>query len=468
MSRRVPDCIAVALLVSTAASAWAVEPPLTTVRVASGLTRPVFVTSPPGDRTRLFIVEQRSGTTGRIQILNLQTGALDTTRPFATVSGLATGNEQGLLGLAFDPNYASNGYFYVYYTASNFSIHIDRFTVSSDPNVADQSSQTPVLSFPHPNNTNHNGGWIAFGPADGYLYAAVGDGGSGNDPPGNAQNLLQYLGKLLRLDVNGDDFPADPAKNYAIPPSNPFFGATFARQEIWAYGLRNPWRNAFDRQTHDLWIADVGQGAWEEVDFQPAATTTALNYGWRCMEGKHCTGLSGCTCNDPNLVVPIYEYDHTGGNCSLTGGYIYRGSKICGLSGTYFFADYCTARIWSLRYNGTTVTDFQERTSQLGGGGGFPITSITSFGEDDAGEVYILSQGGNIYRIIQAGPQQGDLNNDGAVNFGDINAFVQALADPAGYQTQFGFPPERAGDLNCDGVADFGDINPFVALLAGS
>ncbi len=448
-----------ALLVSRAADG---ETALTTIRVADGLTLPLFVVAPPGDTGRLFIVEQRAGTIGRIKILNLGTGTVNAA-PFLTVSGVSTGSEQGLLGLAFHPDYSANGLFYVNFTNSAGTTIVRRYTVSTNPDVADPNSAYPILSLSQP-FTNHNGGWISFGP-DGYLYVATGDGGSGGDPGNRAQDVSQLLGKMLRIDVNGDDFPGDPNTNYAIPPDNPFVGLS-GHDAIWAYGLRNPWRSSFDRLTGDLYIADVGQGAWEEVDFQPASSTGGENYGWRCYEGNAPYNLTDCGSPD-TMVFPIHVYSHTGGNCSITGGYVYRGSQICDLRGAYFFADHCSNNIWSFRYDGTNLTDFRNRTAELAPGGGLSITSITSFGEDAGGELYICDRGGEVFKIVPVGPGKGDLNNDGTVDFGDINPFILALADPDAYQATYGFPAAQAGDLNCNGAADFGDINPFIALLTG-
>jgi glucose/arabinose dehydrogenase len=438
--------------------------PLTTVQVASGLTRPVFVTAPPGDTDRLFIVEQRSGTIGRIKILNLDTGLVNATL-FLSVPGVSTGNEQGLLGLAFHPDYASNGYFYVNYTNSTGTTVVARYQVSAaDPDVANPAG-TVVLTVAQP-FSNHNGGWIGFGP-DGYLYIALGDGGSANDPGNRAQNLNELLGKMLRIDVDNDDFPADPNRNYAIPADNPFVGQPNTRGEIWHYGLRNPWRDSFDRLTGDLWIGDVGQGVWEEIDFQPASSAGGLNFGWRCMEGNHCTGLTGCTCNSPALTDPVQEYNHDFG-CSVTGGYVYRGIQICDLQGTYFYADYCSAIIWSFRYDGSNVTEFTVRTAELDPPGSQSISSITSFGEDAAGELYIVSQDGEIYKVVPAdGIEKPDMDLSGTIDFGDINPFVLGITNPTLYESTYGVPPARTGDLDCNGALDFGDINLFVAALAG-
>jgi glucose/arabinose dehydrogenase len=374
------------------------SPPLDTVRVASGLTLPLYVTAPPGDTNRLFIVEQRSGTTGRIKVLDLNTGVVSPT-VYLSVSPVATGNEQGLLGLAFHPDFANTGLFYINYTMSGGTTVIARYQANAPfmtSTTANAGSAQQVLSIPQP-FSNHNGGWIGFGP-DGYLYLAMGDGGSANDPNGNAQNINALLGKMLRIDVDGDDFPADPLKNYAIPPTNPFAGAIPGADEIWHTGLRNPWRSSFDRATGDLWMGDVGQNAVEEIDFQ-AAGVGGLNYGWRCMEGFSCTGLSGCTCNAPALKLPVQTYSH-GSGCSVTGGYVYRGSAICGLPGTYFYADYCSNIIWSFRYTGGVVSAFTNRTAELAPGGGLAINNVTSFGEDANGEMYLCDQGGEIFKIV--------------------------------------------------------------------
>jgi glucose/arabinose dehydrogenase len=365
---------------------------LRTVRLQSGLTRPVFVTAPPGDKNRLFIVEQRGSggvaSQAYIKILNLATNTVNAT-PFLTVTGLATLSEQGLLGLAFDPNYAQTGRFWIYYTASNFNNVLARYQVSANPNIANPAG-TILFSVADPFE-NHNGGWIAFGPNDGYLYVSMGDGGSGGDPNNAGQTLTTMLGKIHRLDVSG--------ATYSIPPSNPFFGSTAARQEIWAWGLRNAWRNGFDRLTGDLFIADVGQNVWEEINFQPANTTTAINYGWRCYEGNAPFNTAGCA-PASTMKFPFHTYQH-GAACSITGGYVYRGCAIPGLRGAYFFADYCSNQVWSLKYNGVAVSEFTTRTTELAPGGGLTLNQIVSFGEDDNGEIYICDQGGGeLYKIV--------------------------------------------------------------------
>ncbi len=377
---------------------------LTTTRAASGLVRPIWLTSIAGDFARVFVIEKQ----GRIRVIKngalLPTSFLDID-PIIT-GGTDSGSEQGLLGLTFDPNYATNGYFYVNYTAvaGAGDTVVARYQVSANPDLANPASAMTVLTFNQP-QSNHNGGWIGFGP-DGFLYIATGDGGSGGDsgtghtePGGNAQDITtNLLGKMLRVDIRGDDFPADSARNYRVPSSNPFVGVS-GDDEIWAYGLRNPWRSSFDRRTGDLWIADVGQSTREEINFQPPSVS-GRNYGWRCMEGTFCTGANGCICNSSSLTLPIKEYDHTLG-CSITGGYVYRGCAIPALSGTYFYADYCAETIWSLKYNGTSVTDFTNRTSELAPGSGLSISTITSFGEDAYGELYICDQdGGEVFKIV--------------------------------------------------------------------
>ncbi len=400
---------------------------LTTVRVASGLARPLFVTAPRGDYGRLFIVEQWSGTTGRIRVLNLPTNTLNAA-PFLSVSPVATGNEEGLLGLAFHPNFLQNGYFWIYYTNSAGNNTIVRYQANAPyatSTTANAASATPLLTISHPGQTNHNGGWMAFGP-DGYLYIGTGDGGSSNDPPGNAQNINVLLGKMLRLDVDGtDNIPGNDDDDgvigstlvpYASPSSNPFAGATPGSDEVYFIGLRNPWRNSFDRETGAMYIGDVGQGAVEEVDYIAPGTpaTPVVNLGWRCMEGNSCTGLTGCTCNAASLTMPIQTYTHSGGACSITGGYAYRGCVIPDLDGTYFYADYCSNQIFSFVYSGSGLAPAPtNRTAELAPGGGLSITGVTSFGEDADGEMYIVKQGGDVFKIIPRNRTIPDCNSNG-------------------------------------------------------
>lgn len=366
--------------------------PLPMTRVATGLSSPIYVTHLAGDYDRLCIVQQ----CGRIRILNLQTGTVLGTDFLNITAKVACGGEQGLLGLAFHPDYngTSNKQFFVNYTDLSGRTVVSRFHVSADPNVADTAEEI-LLRVSQP-FTNHNGGWIDFGP-DGYLYIAMGDGGSGGDPDERAQDITdQLLGKILRIDVNGDDFPADSLRNYANPPDNPFVGIT-GDDEIWAYGVRNPWRCSFDRMTGDFYMGDVGQDAWEEVNFQPAASNGGENYGWDCMEGLHCRVSDiGCVCNSPGLTLPVHEYAHVVGLNSLTGGYVYRGCAIPEYDGLYFFGDYARRQIWSFRMVGGAATELTEYTAMPNIG---TINSIASFGQDADGEMYLVDLNGGVYKF---------------------------------------------------------------------
>lgn len=384
----------------TSAAVASNSPQLSTRRIASGLDNPLYVTAPPGDTSRLFIVEQK---TGAIKILNLNTGQVAST-PFLKINSsdlLKDGFEQGLLGLAFHPNYANNGKFYVNYTApgggAKGQTKIIEYRVSDNPNLADPSTARTILTYNQPEQ-NHNGGWMAFGP-DGYLYVASGDGGGSGFKPGipsfadNSQDITNnLLGKILRLNVNSDAFPDNPNRNYANPSDNPFVGKT-GDDEIWVYGLRNPWRSSFDRATGDLYIGDVGQGSREEINFQPGSSAGGENYGWNLKEGTINIGGGSLP---PNLVDPIHQYDHSVGKSAI-GGYVYRGS-VAALRGTYFFGDFVSGKLWSFRYNGTTVSEFRDRTTELAPNTG-SINQVASFGEDTAGNVYIVDLDGEIYKI---------------------------------------------------------------------
>lgn len=365
---------------STAVGAVAYSPQLTVAlalrQVAGGLTNPLFLTAPPSD-ARLFIVEQP----GRIRIV--KNGTLLGTSFLNLASSVSSGGERGLLSMAFDPNYTMNGFFYVCYTDLGGDIAVDRFTVSSNPDLADPATVVHILSIPHPVNANHNGGLIAFGP-DGFLYIGSGDGGGAGDPPGNAQNLDKLLGKLLRIDVSG----TTALQPYSIPATNPFLGQAGRRGEIWAYGLRNPWRYAFDATGGLLYIADVGQGRREEVDVA-GASHGGLNYGWNITEGSLC--YPSDPCDKTGLTPPVFEYDHSLG-CSITGGYVYRGSAIPELRGRYFYSDFCSGWLKSWVYRAGAAT---EQTD-------WPVAnigSVLSFGEDGQKELYMLSSNGNVYRI---------------------------------------------------------------------
>ena len=373
------------LLVPSSSSAIA------TIKVAGNLTLPLHVCSPPGD-DRLFIVEQG----GKIKIL--EHGVLLST-PFLDISAKVDDSPYGgLLGLAFHPNYASNGYFYVNYTNTSGNTRIVRYRVSSNRNVASPQSELFILSISQPSDI-HNGGNLAFGPGDGYLYIAMGDGGPGEDPDGRGQNPGTLLGKILRIDVDG-------GSPYAIPPDNPFVGVSGYRPEIWARGVRQPWGLSFDAVTHDLWIADVGETEWEEVNFQPASSAGGENYGWSVMEGPDCfDDPDGC--NEQGFVLPIHAYGHGSGLCSINGGVVYRGGLITALRGIYFFADYCTSRIWSFRYDDESVTELVERTQELEPAGALDFDFISAIGTDGEGEMYIVDWtpvpgAGEIYKIVRS------------------------------------------------------------------
>jgi glucose/arabinose dehydrogenase len=356
-------------------------PNLTTQLVVRGLSSPLDLQAAPGDRTRLFVVEQG----GRIRIV--RNGAVVATPFLDIASRIRSGGEQGLLGLAFHPQYGQNGRFFVNYTDRNGDTHISEFRVSSNADVADANSERQLLFVNQPFD-NHNGGGLAFGN-DGLLYIGLGDGGSGGDPQGNGQSLTTLLGKMLRIDVN-------QGSPYGIPADNPFASRTGAR-EVWSYGLRNPWRFAFDRSNGDLYIGDVGQGDREEVDVGVASRRGGENWGWNVMEGTRCfRPASGC--NTSGLSLPVAEYDHGGGACSITGGVVYRGCRLPGYAGTYFYADYCNALIRSFRFDGTRATDARDWTAALGRG----VDNPTSFGVDADGEAYIVDQDGEIYRIVPA------------------------------------------------------------------
>ena len=368
--------LAAAALACSSSTHPAAEVELDLQPVASGLASPVHVSAPPGD-SRLFIVEQA----GRIRIV--KNGVLLAV-PFLDITSRAkSGGEQGLLSVAFDPQYAATGQFYVYYTSQpNGDITVERYGGAVGADVA-LSTGTFIIGIPHPGATNHNGGMVTIGP-DGMLYMATGDGGGGGDPNGNAQNLTSLLGKLLRLDVRSPP--------YAIPSDNPFFNQVNRRGEIWAYGLRNPWRFAFDRGTSPatLFIADVGQNRFEEIHVA-AATAGGLNYGWNVMEGLHCYP-SGDSCNKMGLQVSALEYDRSAGGCSITGGYVYRGTLMPALAGQYFYSDYCAGFIASM--NGSASGGFTTRTWTTP-----DVGNVTSFGEDGARELYVTTAGGTVYRL---------------------------------------------------------------------
>lgn len=346
--------------------------------VLSGLAGPVYVTSAHDAGSRLFIVEQE----GRIKVLGAGT---QSPTVFLDISArVLAGGERGLLGLAFHPQFRINRRFFVDYTrATDGATVIAEYQASSaNPNIA-QTEEKVLLVISQP-FANHNGGMIEFGP-DGFLYIGMGDGGSANDPGNRAQDINNLLGKILRIDVDH----ANGSVPYSSPPGNPFFGSIPGRDEIFAIGMRNPWRFSFDRLTGDLYVGDVGQNMWEEIDIVKAGS----NMGWRVMEATHCNPSLGGACDSAGLTLPIAEYTHSGGRCSVTGGYVYRGSQGTFPPGTYLYADFCSGEIFTLM-NG-------QQSLLLDTG-----LSISSFGEDEAGEIYVVNLGGTIHRIVNTNPAQ--------------------------------------------------------------
>jgi glucose/arabinose dehydrogenase len=372
-----------AFILMAAAPAFA---QITLVNAFPGLSfsSPVFLTHSGDGTNRIFVVQQ----TGRI-IVFPNDSTITTSNVFLDVSPkIVSGGEQGLLGLAFHPNFSSNRYFYIYYTKTGTGdVVISRFTRSvADPNKADSTSELVLLTIPHSTYSNHNGGCLMFGQ-DGYLYAGVGDGGSGGDPDNNGQNTNVLLAKILRIDVNNPS----GGNNYGIPPTNPYAGGG-GRPEIFCIGMRNPWRFSQDPVTGIIYIGDVGQNIWEEVDIM----TNGGNYGWRIMEGFHCYNPPN-GCDTTGLKKPIKEYNHSGNGCSITGGYVYRGSRVPALIGNYIYGDYCSTNIWRLKYvNGTVTEDAVVIPTAL------PPNTFSSFGVDQNNELYFccLSTPGAIYRFI--------------------------------------------------------------------
>jgi glucose/arabinose dehydrogenase len=361
-------------------------PQISLTRVAGGFHQPTHITHAGDGSGRLFVVQRD----GRIRIISEGTML---SAPFLDISNRVGtfGSEQGLLGLAFPPDYAIKGYFYVNFTeAGSGSTVVARYRVTKDHDAADPSSGETLLTVRQP-YSNHNGGQLAFGP-DGYLYIGMGDGGSGGDPMNNGQRPDTLLGKLLRIDAE-----TPGTRPYSIPPGNPFMDMPGYRDEIWAVGLRNPWRFSFDRTTGDLYIADVGQDSYEEIDFQPAAARGGENYGWRIMEGLHCFRPPGC--DGTGLVLPVAEYDHSDGNCSVTGGMVYRGSEHPALQGIYLYGDFCSGRIWGLRKDGPAWEAALLLETPY---------YISTFGEDEDGGIYLADyKRGDIYLIGGTGTKTG-------------------------------------------------------------
>jgi len=459
--------LSLALAFPASAPAQVLEP------FADGFNRPLFLTHAGDESERLFVVEQAGRIYMRTPDAPEWTLYLDLQERV-----LSSGNEQGLLGMAFHPEFATNGYFFVNYTFSRpggSSTRIARFRADAPfiaSTGADPDSEVAVLEFEQ-TATNHNGGYIGFSPVDGYLYIASGDGGGGNDPQQAGQNLGTLLGKMLRIDV-GSGTPEEPL--YTVPASNPFAdGAGGALPEIWAYGLRNPYRSSFDQETGDLYIADVGQNAIEEINWQPASSTGGENYGWRIFEGTRCntTVVSQEACDDAEdgLVFPIHEYPNPDDGRSVTGGYVYRGSAIPAWQGRYFFGDYLSARVWSFRVTDGQRTDFQENTSALDPEDNL-LGLISSFGEDEQGELYVVSLGGSILKIVPEDTGEGegegtgavfhsaDRNQDNEISLSELLRVIQFF-NSDGYQcaagTEDGYAPNQ-GDTDC--MPHDSDYNP--------
>jgi glucose/arabinose dehydrogenase len=423
--------------------------PVTVHRLLSGLGGPTSVTHAGDDR--LFITEQA----GRIRIV--RNGTL-ISAPFLDIHSLVrSGGEQGLLGLAFHPHYSQNGFFFVFYTDLDGTDIVARYHVSADPDRADPASGRILLSIPEPFE-NHNGGALQFGP-DGYLYAGIGDGGSGGDPNCFAQRTVNLLGKILRLDVDAN---ASAPPFYGIPADNPFRGGSPMPDEVWALGLRNPWRISFDRRIGDLWIGDVGQGVREEIDFQPAGSPGGQNYGWKVMEGSLCFSRAACPsstpeCDSPLLTPPVTEYDH-GAECSVTGGYVSRAPSLPHAYGAYVFGDYCSGRMWTAERRGA---GWQIR-SLVGTVGG-----LSSFGEGSDGELYAVSLNGGLYQLVPERPvDTPGLYDPASSRFDFKNLDVEGPAD----RSYVYGPPAAgriavAGDWNGDGRTTIGLYDPATSTF---
>lgn len=476
-------------------------------RVADGLNWPLYATHAPGDPYRLYICERP----GRIKILDLRDGSIV---QFMDIDTRVAGNinsstffDGGLIGLVFDPEYQSNGFFYIHYIDNDKKGRISRFTRLT-PDSADVNSELNLIFLDMPVTVGHRGGWLGFSPIDGYLYATVGDGSNGADSEGLAQTFDDPFGSILRIDLDGND---STNGLYGIPDSNPFKDPAMGppvpgMDELWAYGLRNPWRASFDRATGDLYIGDVGESRFEEVNVQPSTSIGGENYGWSCLEGDVpfiTTGL--CDPLPQGLVGPVHAYEllNEPFGCSITGGYVYRGAVIPEIEGAYFFADWCVDRVWSLRWDAaqpTTSTDLTEWTSELTPDAGM-LSRIVSFAEDHFGELYMIrfdQAEGEVFRVVPAGgfvdcnannvadaseiasgllvdddgdgianscePCEGDADGNGEINFADLTSVLSNwLADYIASGEGSG-----PGDASGDGVVNFVDITTVLSRWQGA
>ena len=379
---------------------FAEEVKLSSALIADGFKKPLFITSYPTNSNILYVMEQA----GRIIVIE---NGEKLKRPFLdlknqVVNPSRPGDERGLLGFAFHPNHTKNGKFYINYMNNDGYTVVSEFTVKNKQR-ADHSSERILFDLKQP-FSNHNGGHMAFGP-DKYLYISIGDGGKAGDPNNAGQDLNSIFGKVIRIDVNQTP--------YGIPKSNPYYGQENKRGEIWAWGLRNPWRFSFDRENGDLYIGDVGQNKWEEINYEPGNSKGGINYGWRIMEANHCYDPEE-NCPETDLTVPILEYPNDANymrtltgisqsdvdGCSVTGGYVYRGKKIKGLKGTYFFGDYCSGNIWTFKVKNGKAVEFQNRTEEINIADGEFTNYISSFGEDADGELYIIDYNGGVYKLV--------------------------------------------------------------------
>jgi len=459
-----------ALAACVSSAAFAGAPLLSSELVVSGLTQPTNVTFDPDDASRMYVIEKP----GRIRLV--EDGVVNPTPVLDLTSVVTSSTFGGMTGMALAPDFSSSGHVYVVYPtgpgANGNRVEIARYTVDAgDPDVLDPSSRMDVMTVMNGFSSQfHIGGTLAFGP-DGYLYIPLGDGTTtGGESTGGArsQSLTSYWGKMLRIDVTGDDFPEDAERNYAIPADNPFVGMGVL-DEIWSFGLRNPFRVSFDRETGDLWIADVGLVQQEEIDVELSGHAGGRNYGWNCAEGTSCSTNANCDCSTGELTFPVHTYTRANG-CSITGGVVYRGCAIDGMQGRYIYGDWCSGRVWSIAFDGVDAMDEVEHTMSLNAGTGVSAMDlITSFGEDPFGEVYITTEQGRVYKILPAGGivdengngiadscEEGDpadLNGDGTVDSRDLAELLAAWGACSGCPA----------DLNGDGSVDSGDLAVLLA-----